>query len=85
VPLVPTLDPELYCNFFPSEDKHVWTFFNSGFEHIRSEALEVEHIDGSTYYDLWNERPITPRIEGNKAFINLNIGPRDVGCIVRNY
>ncbi|AQQ71040.1 hypothetical protein SMSP2_01404 [Limihaloglobus sulfuriphilus] len=85
VPLVPTLDPELYCNFFPSEDKHVWTFFNSGFEHIRGEALEVEHIDGSTYYDLWNERPITPRIEGNKAFINLNIGPRDVGCIVRNF
>ncbi len=37
---------------------------------------------GTSYYDEWNRRPITPRRAGDDHVIDLEIGPMDVGCLV---
>jgi hypothetical protein len=83
VPLVETLDKDIYCNFFPAEEEAVWTFFNSGYEHIDGAVIEVEHIPGSVYYDSWNAKRLDPDIVDGRAVISLDIKPRGAGCLVR--
>ena len=49
---------------------------------MRGELLAVTHAPGTRYEDAWNGRAIKPRIVGDKAYLPVEIGPRDVGCIV---
>jgi hypothetical protein len=81
-PLVPTLQPKVYANEFPTEGETVWTLYNGNWSTVRGEILAVPHREGVTYYDAWNDRPLRPRIAEGKAFLELEIGPRDVGCVV---
>ena len=81
-PLVPTLNDKVYANRFPGKGKTVWTFYNSDFSTVRGEMIEVPYTAGMRFEDAWNGGEIHPRIVGNKAVISLEIGPRDVGCIV---
>ncbi len=81
VPLVETRHPEVFANYFPARGCKVWTLFNSGWSTVRANLIEVEHEYGMKYYDLWNDRPVTAEIKGDKALLHVEIGPRDVGCI----
>ncbi|KKK59926.1 hypothetical protein LCGC14_3029490, partial [marine sediment metagenome] len=83
VPLVPTLKPSIYANKFPGERETVWTLFNAANRPANGELLRIAHVPTATYFDAWNERPLSPRIEGRWAYLSLLLGPREVGCVVQ--
>ena len=83
IPLIPTLIDDIYANEFPADDEKVWTIYNARYSTIRGELFAVPHKDGATYYDAWNRRELKPRIHEGKAYINMEIGPKDVGCLVQ--
>ena len=82
-PFVPTLVGGVFANRFGSGRKVVWTLYNANPLTVRRPVLEVEHIKGARYLDLWNGREIRPRVEGGRAIISLTIGPHDVGMVAR--
>lgn len=86
-PLVPTLVEGLYANRFQERadgtGKTCWTLYNTGFRTVRGELLAVEHLPGATYRDELTDRGITVRVEGERAFLGLELGPRDVTVIGR--
>jgi len=84
-PLIPTLARDVYANEFPVEDETIWTLYNARYSTIRGEMLALPHKEGASYYDAWNERELNPRIHTGWAYIHLELGPRDVGCVVQRY
>ena len=56
---------------------------------MRGPVLAIEHQDGATYYDAWNDKVLTPEIIDGKAIINMKLGPQGLGCVaqtrVRNH
>ncbi len=82
-PLVPTLAGDLYANAFPCDRGIVWTLYNTAYTSYRGPVLEVPQLPGARYVDLWNGRELTPKIEGGKAVISVEVGPRDVGCVAQ--
>jgi len=84
VPLVGTLNPFIFANKFPVENKTVWTLYNSSYSTVRGYLLEVEHSPEAIYYDLWNNMPIEGKNTGERRLLNIEIGPRDVGCVMKS-
>ena len=80
--LIPTLRGGVFANAFPTEGKTVYTLHNARHRTVRGELLAVPHEEGSVYFDAWHEKKIEPRLDAGKAFLNLEIGPMDVGCVV---
>jgi hypothetical protein len=83
IPLVPTLEKEIFANEFPGEQKVVWTLYNGGNSAADGELLKVHHRPGFQYLDVWNGKPLSPRIVGEDAFLKLHLESHDAGCIVQ--
>jgi hypothetical protein len=82
-PLVPTGEKMVFANQFPGKRRILWTLFNANDSAVRGELLAANHSPGAKYYDVWNGREIKPRISNGIAYLNLELAPRDVGCIVK--
>jgi hypothetical protein len=61
----------------------VWTLLNVGFSTYRGPVLSVEHKAGAKYVDLWNGKELRPKVKGKEAVIEVELGPREVGCVGR--
>lgn len=84
IPLVPTLNPNVHSNYFPSSRKNIWTFLNISNTQHNGTILQVPHIPGALYYDGWNFKQIFPTIvDNNIAIINLQINEKDAGCLIQ--
>ena len=82
-PLVSTELAGLYANRFSGGAKTVWTLWNSNYRTARGRLLAVPHAEGCQYFDAWNDRPVAARVEGSHALLELELGPRSVGCVVQ--
>jgi len=85
-PLIPTLMGNVYANEFPAGDGTglcVWTLYNANPHTVRGAVIRVPHIEGATYIDAWHDQPAKVKVQGAEAVIELELGPKDVGCIVR--
>jgi hypothetical protein len=82
-PLVATERAYVYANKFVSKDKTVWTLYNGRFTTVRGPVLAIEHKEGDSYYDLWNEKSISPQIINGRAIITQKLGPQSLGSIVQ--
>jgi hypothetical protein len=83
LPLVPTKDSRVLANQFSGKDKMVWTVYNPHDESVKGELLSVNHIPEATYCDVWNDKPISPRIQGDTAILSFGVGAQDVSCIIQ--
>jgi hypothetical protein len=83
MPLVPTLNTNVYANQFPAANRTVWTLYNAGIQTMSGPLLRVPHKANSVYYDAWNGRKLTPRIIGSNALLTLSIPPGSAGCVVQ--
>jgi len=63
----------------------VWTLCNANPRTLRGEVIAVPHREGATYRDLWHDRPVEARVEGGQAYLSVEIGPRDVGCVAQEW
>jgi hypothetical protein len=80
---VGTTDPAKAAAAAASGAKRVWTLYNANPRTVRGPVLRVEHYPGTRYLDAWNDRPAQVQIVGDEAEISLELGPKDVGCVVR--
>lgn len=83
IPLVVTLNTNIYANEFPGAKHTVWTLYNAGSQTATGELLMVPYSTNSIYCDAWNAQFLTPRISGTNAYLTLNITPGSVGCVVQ--
>ncbi len=84
-PLVSTLQSGVFANRFLADRKQVWTLYNANGRTVRRCVLRVKHIAGAIYRDAWNARTLDPEIHGGFARIALDLGPRDVGCVIQQW
>ena len=82
-PLVPTEQSGVYANRFSTPKKNVWTLFNANYRTVRGPLLRVSPVVGATYFDAWNERPLRVNTEGSAARLEIDLGPRAVGCVMQ--
>lgn len=83
VPLIPTGHKMVFANQFPGNRRILWTLFNANNSTVHGELLAVRHTSGAKYLDAWTGRPIKPRIAKDIAYLNLELGPHTIGCIVK--
>jgi len=82
-PLVPTEQTGILVNKFTGKGRTLWTIYNQRFTTVRGEILKIRHVQGATYYDVWNDKPIQARLSGDYAYIPLELYPQAVGCILQ--
>lgn len=85
--LVPTLLSGIYANEFAERPdllgKTCWTIYNTNYRTVRGEVIAVDHAPGAQYLDELTGRPLEPRVVGSKAYLTLDLAPRDVVVISR--
>ena len=50
---------------------------------VRSPVLWVKHVAGAVYEDAWNGLQLTPKIEGDRAALEVELGPKGIGCVTQ--
>jgi len=80
---VPTLRAGVYANSFPGKQRTIWTLLNGRFQGVKGELIAVDHVAGATYHDVWNDVPLSPRIEDGRAIMSVDLPPQGVGCVVQ--
>ena len=83
VPDVPTRQRGVHANCFPGDGRTAWTLFNARYTTVRGPVLEVEHVAGDRYEDVWGGEPLAARIVGDRAILSLKLFPQQLGCVVQ--
>ena len=47
--------------------------------------MRVNHTEGATYYDAWNDKPLKVEIHDGYAEMYLDIHAQSMGCVVVEY
>lgn len=81
-PLVPTLSPTLYANRFRSARRTVWTLFNAGYRTFRGPALQAPYRQGMRCVEAFTGQELPVQVQGGLATLSVELGPREVGCVV---
>ncbi len=78
--LVPTRWQGLYANRFPAAGggRCVWTVYWTGPRTLRGEWLDVPHVRGAKYRELWAGRALNVRRRGARDIIGGTIHPHEV-------
>ena len=79
---VETLSPAICANCFPGDGRTVYTIYNRAYSTYRGEILKVKHIEGATYYDVWNNKSLEVAVKDGYATMNLTIDAQEMGCIL---
>jgi len=82
--LVPTEMDGIIANRFPGKNRALWTLYNKRLTTVRDEVISIPHIQGARYFDVWNDRELTPRIADGNAYISLELHPQSIGCIIQS-
>lgn len=77
-----TLQFGIFASRFPGEGRTLWTLINRSEFAVTGEQLNVPHVAGARYYDVWNGTELSPRIEGDRAIIALAIDGRGFGAVL---
>ena len=81
--LVPTEMRGVMANKWPGKGRTVWTLYNQRYGTVRGRIFAVDHTEGASYYDVWNDRPLKPAVENGKAYLSVEMDPQGVGCVVQ--
>lgn len=81
-PYALTLQQGVFASKFPSATKTLWSIVNRNEYDMFGEQLVVPHVDGRTYYDLWNGTRLSPRIVDGHAHISLTLETRGYGAVL---
>jgi len=80
-PLVPTERGAVYANRFAGKNRTLWTLYNERMTTVRGDVLAIPHVEGATYYDVWNGVALQPRIENGNAIIEMKMDPQAIGAV----
>jgi len=72
----------VFANRFTGNNKTVFTIFNAGFASDVAEIFLPADADSYEWTNGWDSLPLALYKYGDKFFVNLNVGPRSVSCVV---
>jgi hypothetical protein len=78
-PLLPVLQPGVYCNEFIGDEKRVWIFYNSNEQQVKGPLLPLIPRPGFYFRDLWNKQEI---VIDQENCLTLSLDPYQVGAVV---
>ncbi|MFH0793676.1 MAG: DUF6259 domain-containing protein [bacterium] len=81
-PLLPTLRAQLYANRFATPQEVIITLYNSRYEDISGDLIEVDLQDGWSVYDLFTGEKAELRRNGNRVVIQGMIEPHSSGAFL---
>lgn len=81
-PLVPTGLYRTFVSRWQLDDKTLWTIVNRQGQPVIGPLLQTPHRAGIKYFDLIAGKEAPATITGDKATININLGPHGLGCIL---
>ncbi len=84
-PMVQTERTGVFANRFPGTNRVLWTLYNERPSTVHGPVIVVEHREGATYFDVWNQKEVEFEVKDGKALINLKLDPQGVGCIVQTF
>jgi len=73
----------VFANRFPGDGRVLWTLYNARYQTVRGEVLAVPHRDGAVYEDAWQGRRLTPRVADGMAYLETELAPQGLGCLVQ--
>jgi gamma-glutamyl hercynylcysteine S-oxide synthase len=81
-PYAATLQSGVFASKFPGNGETLWTIVNRNEYDVSGEQLEVAHVDGMHYYDLWHGVALTPQIAAGKVTLQFPIEGLGFGAVV---
>lgn len=81
-PHAPTLSAGLFASRFPGTGQTLWTLINRNDYAAEGEQLNLPAQPGLRYYDLWQGRELTPRLEKDRAILSFTVEPLGFGAIL---
>jgi hypothetical protein len=82
-PLVATEVAGVFANRFSTQGETLWTLYNANGRSVRTPVLRVRDVAGAAYEDAWNGHQLTPEIEGDRAAMAVELGPKGIGCVTQ--
>ena len=77
----------VYANRFSERadllGKTCWTLYNTNYRTLRAEVMAVDHAPGTQYLNELTGQPLEVRVVGKRAYVALDLAPRDVMVISR--
>ena len=81
-PMSQTFLKNTYSSLWELDDKKLWTIINRREQFQTGKILEVEHVEGTKYFDLIAGNEALTIITKGQASIYLAFKPRALGCIL---
>ena len=72
----------VFSSRFPGKSMTLWTLVNRNEYEVDGEQIEIEHVAGTTYFDVWNGRRMEPRFEAGRAVVALRLEGRGFGAVL---
>jgi iron(II)-dependent oxidoreductase len=81
-PYAPTCNTACSRLAFPARGALLWTVVNRNEYDVSGEQIQVRHMEGARYYDVWNGVEIKPRIAGAGAVLSFAVEANGFGAIL---
>lgn len=82
LPLVPTLQANLYANRFATEKKIILTLYNAAYNDVRGDLIQAPLPKGWQVFDLWRDCPAELRRDGNQVILRGVVQPHSAGAFL---
>jgi formylglycine-generating enzyme required for sulfatase activity len=81
-PHTPTLQYGVFASRFPGQGRTLWTLVNRNEYDVPGRQIEVPHVPGTRYYDLWNGVELKPEIRESTATLSFEIEEHGYGAVL---
>ena len=81
-PYAPTLQAGVFASRFPGPGRCLWTVVNRNEYELAGEQLELAHVPGRRYVDVWHGIELTPNMNGSLARLDFALEPRGFGAVL---
>jgi gamma-glutamyl hercynylcysteine S-oxide synthase len=81
-PYAKTLQADVFASRFPGKGLTLWTLVNRNEYEVSGEQIAVEHVEGTTYLDVWNGVQLEPRMQDGRAVFDLKLEARGFGALL---
>ena len=79
--MLTTFFANTYVNRFSSSNASVYTAFNANFRTVNDFIFRVPHKAGAHYRNVWNNKPVTVKVEDGYDYLSFKMMPRGIACI----
>ncbi|MHA6723963.1 SUMF1/EgtB/PvdO family nonheme iron enzyme [Sphingomonas sp. RS2018] len=83
IPYDRTLQSGVFASRWPGVDATLWTLINRNEYAVSGDQIAVAHVDGASYFDVWNGREVTPRVADGRAWFDCDLEARGFAALLQ--